>query len=66
MKFRGGDDAYQDFIWEELCKAAREDVRLDPSLYSFFVVSEITAGKAKDLFVSPDWPSAEEFAKGYL
>jgi len=54
---------YDDFLWEELYEAAREDVRNDPNLYSFFVVSETRAGKTQDLYVSPDWPSAEAFAK---
>lgn len=53
---------YEDFIWEELCEAAREDVRLDPNLYSFFVVSETKGGKTEDRFISADWPSAEAFA----
>jgi hypothetical protein len=57
---------YEDFLWEELCEAAREDVRLDPSLYSFFVVSETMGGKTEDLYISPDWPSAEAFAKSRL
>ena len=61
----GGSD-YEDFLWEELCDAAREDVRQDPKLYSFFVVSESKAGRTDDLYVSPDWPSAEEFAKKRL
>ena len=43
---------YEDFLWEELCEAAREDVRQDPNLYSFFVVSETCAGKTKDLYFS--------------
>lgn len=54
---------YEDFLWEELYEAAREDVRNDPNLYSFFVVSEVKAGRTEDLYVSPDWPSAEAFAK---
>ena len=54
---------YDDFLWEELLEAAREDVRQDPNLYSFFVVTESREGKAADLYVSPDWPSAEAFAK---
>jgi hypothetical protein len=54
---------YDDFLWEELYEAAREDVRNDPNLYSFFVVSETRAGKTEDLYVSPDWPSAEAYAK---
>src|ERR1039458_231735 len=53
---------YDDFLWE-LCEAAREDVRNDPSLYSFFVVSEARAAKNEDLYVSPDWPSAEAYAR---
>ena len=57
---------YDDFLWEELLEAAREDVRQDPNLYSFFVVSETRAGKTADLYVSPDWPSAEAFAKKLL
>ena len=54
---------YDDFLWDELLEAAREDVRSDPSLYSFFVVTEAENGKAEDLYISPDWPSAEAFAK---
>lgn len=54
---------YEGFLWEELLEAAQEDVRLDPNLYSFFVVSETRAGKAESLFISTDWPSAESFAK---
>jgi hypothetical protein len=57
---------YDDFLWEELCEAAREDVRMDPNLYSFFVVAEATGGRSEDLFVSPDWPSAEAFAQKRL
>jgi len=60
----GGD--YDDFLWEELCEAAREDVRNDPSLFSFFVVSEASAAKKEDLYVSPDWPSAERFSRRRL
>lgn len=54
---------YDDFLWEEVCEAAREDVRNDPSLYSFFVVSEASVAKSEDLYVSPDWPSAEAYAR---
>jgi hypothetical protein len=61
----GGSD-YEDFLWDELCTAALEDVRQDPKLYSFFVVSETKAGKTEDLFVSADWPSAEAFATARL
>ena len=54
---------YDDFLWDELLEAAREDVRSDPNLYSFFVVSEAKAARSQDLYISPDWPSAEAFAK---
>jgi hypothetical protein len=57
---------YDDFLWQEMCDEAREDVRQDPNLYSFFVVSESESEKADDLYVSPDWPSAENFAKKRL
>jgi|SRR5580704_14353422 hypothetical protein len=57
---------YESFLWDELRDAAREDVRQDPNLFSFFIVSETKKGKAEDLYVSPDWPSAEQFAKSRL
>ena len=57
---------YDDFLWQELCDAAREDVRQSPILFSFFVVTETKVGKAEDLYVSADWPSAEAFAMGRL
>jgi hypothetical protein len=60
-----GND-YDDFLWDELLEAAREDVRSDPNLYSFFVVAETVGDKAEDLYISPDWPSAEAFAKGRI
>lgn len=54
---------YDDFLWDELVEAAREDVRSDPNLYSFFVVSEATSAPPQDVYISPDWPSAEAYAK---
>lgn len=54
---------YAAFVWEELLKAAIEDVRLDPRLQSFFLVSRTAYGRTEDLYVSADWPSAEAFAK---
>ena len=47
------------FLWDELLEQARED----GSLLSFFIVSETEGENSKSLFVSPDWPSAEAFAK---
>ncbi len=57
---------YEDFLWEELSQASQEDVRQSPRLYSFFVVTETKAGKTEEIYISADWPSAEEFAKGRL
>ena len=57
---------YGDFIWDEICEGAIEDVRQSPTLSSFFVVVETNAGKAEELYVSPDWPSAEVFARNRI
>jgi hypothetical protein len=54
---------YTDFLWDEICDAAIEDVRQSPVLSSFFVVVETIAGKSEELYVSPDWLSAEAFAR---
>lgn len=51
-----------DLVWEEVEKEARED----GNVLSFFVVVEETGGRPKPLYVSPDWPSAEAFAKRHL
>jgi hypothetical protein len=49
--------------WEDLFEAAApEDVRNDPNRHSFFVVTEGVLAKNDELYVSPDWPSAEAFA----
>ena len=40
-----------------------DSAREDGNLLSFFVVSEAQNGISKHLYVSPDWPSAEAFAK---
>jgi hypothetical protein len=58
---RDGPDI-EDFLWEELLDAARED----GNLLSFFVVCEAAGGNPKGLYVSPDWPSAEAFAKKHI
>ena len=60
----GGD--YKDFIWEELSEAAVEDVRQYPIVSSFFVVTESRVGKADEIYISADWPSAEAFAERRL
>ena len=56
------DAASEDFLWEELLEAARED----GNLLSFFVVSEANGPRSRSLYVSPDWPSAEAFAKSRM
>ena len=49
----------ESFLWDELLEQAREQ----GSLLSFFVVNETTGERSESLYVSPDWPSAEAFAK---
>jgi hypothetical protein len=56
------DPDREDFLWEELLEAARED----GSLLSFFVVNEATGSRSESLYVSPDWPSAEAFARSRI
>lgn len=50
------------FLWDELVDQARER----DNLFSFFVVNEVRSGRSESLYVSPDWPSAEEFAKSRI
>ena len=50
------------FLWDELLEQAREDGRV----LSFFIVNETVSGRSESLYVSPDWPSAEAFAKQRL
>lgn len=53
---------YEDFLWEELSEASLEDACQSARLYSFFVVTETKPGKAEDIHISADWPSAKEYA----
>lgn len=53
------DDDYAEFLWEAMVEAARED----GNLFSYFVVTESKPVVEKDLFVSPDWPTAEAYVK---
>lgn len=50
---------FEDFLWEEVLDSARED----GNDCSFFIVREIDSHASRSLYVSPDWPSAEAFAK---
>lgn len=52
----------ESFLWDELLEQAREQ----GSLLSFFVVNEADGPHLRNLYVSPDWPSAEVFAKERL
>ena len=54
------------FLWDELLDQALDDVRLNSSLRSFFIVNETTGSRSESLYVSPDWPSAEAYAKQRL
>lgn len=47
------------FLWDELLEQAREQ----DNLFSFFIVNEVIGDHTESLYVSPDWPSAEAFAK---
>jgi hypothetical protein len=47
------------FLWDEMLEQARED----GSLLSFFIVNETAGPRIQGLYVSPDWPSAEAYAK---
>jgi len=50
----------EDFLWEELLDSARED----GNQLSFFIVNDSEAPRS--LYVSPDWPSAEDFARSRI
>ena len=51
-----------DFLWNELCQSARDDGQKCP-----FVVVTRTSKSAKSyLYVSRDWPSAENFVRGFV
>jgi len=47
------------FLWDELLEQARED----GTLLSFFIVNERDGRHSEGLYVSPDWPSAENYAR---
>lgn len=52
------DPNYPDFLWETLLEESRED----GTLRSFFVVSRKRESVRQNLFVTPDWTTAEAFA----
>lgn len=57
--FGAPDGEREAFMWDELLDQARED----GNLRSFFIVSESVNNKIENVYVSPDWPSAEAFAE---
>jgi len=56
------DPDREEFLWEELLDAARED----GNLLSFFVVTSIAGSISTSVYVSPDCPSAEAFARSLI
>lgn len=56
------DGEAEAFLWDEMLDQAREP---DNAL-SFFIVNEIMGSRVETRYVSPDWPSAEKYAKGRL
>lgn len=52
-------DPGTEVTWEDLEEEARED----GNMLSYFVVTSEESGSVTPVYVSPDWPSAEQFAK---
>lgn len=55
----GPDGERESFLWDELLEQACED----GPVRSFFIVNRTVGSRSESLYVSPDWPSAEDFAK---
>lgn len=53
------DESYEEFIWGAMLDSAREDY----NTFSWFVVSRSSGRSSAELFVSPDWPTAEAYVK---
>lgn len=51
------DADYGEFQWEAMTDSARED----GNLFSFFIVTQSKPQIERELFVSPDWPTAEAY-----
>jgi hypothetical protein len=52
-------DDYLEFLWDEMIESAREDGQR----CSFFVVTHVSSQGELPLYVSGDWPSAEEYVE---
>jgi hypothetical protein len=48
---------WEEFLWEELLEESRED----GNVLSFFIVTASIGATTTALYVSPHWPSAEQF-----
>jgi hypothetical protein len=48
------------------CNGSAKYAQEDGPLLSFFIVNEMKGRLNENLFVSPDWPSAEAFAKNRI
>jgi hypothetical protein len=53
------DEGYEEFVWDVMLDEAREEY----NTFSYFVVTKTIGGKSENLFVSPDWPTAEAYVK---
>lgn len=54
-----GSSEAEDFLWDALLEESRED----GNVLSFFIVTAKDGISPKPVYVSPDWPSAEQFAQ---
>ncbi|HEV2577129.1 MAG TPA: hypothetical protein VGU25_07955 [Acidobacteriaceae bacterium] len=53
------DDGYEEFVWDVMVEEAREEY----NTFSYFIVTKTVGGRSEELFVSPDWPTAEAYVK---
>lgn len=53
------DDSYEEFLWDVMLDSAREDWKN----LSYYVVIRSDGHNIEELFVSPDWPTAESYVK---
>lgn len=52
---------YRELLWDEMTESAREDGQR----CSFFVVTRASSQGELPLYVSGDWPSAEQYVKQF-
>jgi hypothetical protein len=53
------EDGYEEFVWDVMVEEAREEY----NTFSYFVVTKTVGSKSDQLFVSPDWPTAEAYVR---